>query len=57
MKKNNNDDQLKAIQSRTEAAYQKMMALTGNSNFNNLEMETIWLVMKACIMPSITYSG
>ena len=55
--KNNNDDQLKAIQSRTEAAYQKMMALTGNSNFNNLEMETIWLVMKACIMPSITYSG
>ena len=55
--KNNNEDQFKAIQNRTEAAYQKMMALTGNTNFNNLEMETIWLVMKACIMPSITYSG
>ena len=55
--KNNNDDQLKAVQNRTEGAYQKMMALTGNTNFHNLEMDTIWLVTKACIVPAITYSG
>ena len=55
--KNNNDDQFTAIQGRTESAYQKMMALTGNTNFLDLEMETIWLVTKACITPAITYSG
>ena len=52
--KNNNDEQMKG---RTEAAYQKMMALTGNSNFNQIEMETIWTVLEACIIPIITYSG
>ena len=55
--KNNNEDQIKATKGRTEAAYQKMMALTGNSNFNDIEMETIWLITKACILPAITYSG
>ena len=34
-----------------------MMALAGNSSFENVEMEAIWTVLKACITPAITYSG
>ena len=55
--KNNNEEQTKSIKGRTEAAYQNMMALTGNSTFSQIEMETIWTVMEACIIPTITYSG
>ena len=55
--KNDNSDQIKSIRGRTEAAYQNMMALTGNSDFSQIEMETIWTVMEACIIPTITYSG
>ena len=55
--KNSNEDHLKTIKGKTEAAYQKMMALTGNSNFSMIEMETIRKVVKACITPIITYGG
>ena len=55
--KNNNDEHIKAVKSRTEAAYQQMMALAGNSSFENIEMEAIWTVLRACITPAITYSG
>ena len=34
-----------------------MMALIGNSNFHMIEMETIWKVVEACIIPIITYGG
>ena len=55
--RNNNEDHIKAVKGRTEAAYQQMMALAGNSSFENVEMEAIWTVLKACITPAITYSG
>ena len=55
--KNNNDDHIKAVKGRTEAAYQQMMALAENSSFENIEMEAIWTVLEACITPAITYSG
>ena len=55
--KNNNEDHLKQIKGKVEAAYQKMMALVGNSNFSMVEMETILKVVEACILPIITYSG
>ena len=55
--KNNNDDHMRQIKGKAEAAYQKMMALTGNSNFCMIEMETIWKVVQACIIPIITYGG
>ena len=55
--KNNNEDHIKIIKGKTEAEYQKMMALTGNSNFSMIEMETIWKVVEACITPIITYAG
>ena len=34
-----------------------MMALTGNSTFSQIEMETIWTVIETCITPPKTYSG
>ena len=55
--KNNNDHHIKNIKGKTEAAYQKMMALTGNSNFSVIEMDTIWKAVEACITPIITYGG
>ena len=55
--KNNNDDQLKSIKGKVEAAYQKMIALIGNASFSEIEMETIWTVTQACIAPIITYGG
>ena len=55
--KNNIDDHINSITGKVEAAYQKMMALTGNSNFMQIEMETIWTVTQACIIPIIIYGG
>ena len=55
--KNNNDDHLKAIRGKTEAAYQNMMALVGNENFSLIEMEAIWNVVQSCMQPIITYAG
>ena len=55
--KNNNEDHIKQVKGKTEAAYQKMMALTGNSNFSMVEMESVWKVVEACISPIITYAG
>ena len=55
--KNNLDDHMEAVRGKTEAAYQKMMALTGNSSFMLIEMETIWMVVQACITPIIVYAG
>ena len=55
--KNNNDDHLKAIRGKTEAAYQNMMALVGNENFSMIEMEAIWNVVQSCMQPIITYAG
>merc|ERR1712008_433270 len=34
-----------------------MMSLTGNSDFSQIEMETIWTVFEACVIPTIIYSG
>ena len=55
--KNNNEDQIKITKGRVEAAYQNMMTLAENSTFNKIEMETIWTIIQACILPIITYSG
>ena len=55
--KNNNEEHIKSIRGKSEAAYQNMMALTGNSTFSQIEMETICTVMETCIIPTITYSG
>ena len=55
--KNNDEDQILSIKGKVEAAYQKLMSIVGNSFFNNIEMESIWTITEACIIPIITYSG
>ena len=55
--RNNNEDHMKYIKGKAEGAFQKMNALTGNSNFSMIEMETIWKVVETCIAPIITYGG
>ena len=57
MKKDNLDDHLEATRGKVEGAFQKMMALTGNTNFMQIEMQTIWTVVRACITPIILYAG
>ena len=54
---NNLQDHLKCTRAKVEAAYQKLIALTGNATFHEIEMETIWTVVETCILPIITYSG
>ena len=55
--KNNNEDHFKSIKGTAEAAFQHMLSLTGNTNFSEIEMITIWEIMETCILPLITYSG
>ena len=55
--KNNYDDHFKIVKGKLEGAYQKMMALIGNSAFSGIEMEAIWTVVQACLLPIITYGG
>ena len=56
-RKNNYDDHFKIVKGKLEGAYQKMMALIGNSAFSGIEMEAIWTVVQACLLPIITYGG
>ena len=55
--RNNNEDHIKITKAKTEAAFQKMMSLTGSADFMQIEMETIWTVIEACIIPIIIYGG
>ena len=55
--KNNNEEHLKAVKGKTEAAYQNMMALVGNKDFSMIEMEAIWRVHETCIQSIMTYAG
>ena len=50
-------DQKKQIEGKVEAAYQAMLAKTGDQHFKNIHMETIWKLMSTCITPIITYAG
>ena len=52
---NNLKDQIRNIEAKTEAAYQTIMTLLGNEEFNRIEMSTIWKLVEVCIIPVITY--
>ncbi len=54
---NKTDDHFTAIRGRTEAAYQKTIALSTNPTLKWVEMETIWVSVETCIVPIITYAG
>ena len=42
---------------KVEAAYQTIMTMTGNPEFNDIEMEIIWKLLETCIQSIMTYGG
>ena len=50
-------DQIKAISSKTEAAFQTILMLAHDSNFDGIQMELIWKLLETCVIPIITYSS
>ena len=55
--KNNLQDQIKSIQSKTEGAYQTIISLLHNKEFSKIEMASVWKLVETCIIPIITYSS
>ena len=55
--KNNLQNHISHIKGKVEAAYQVIMTVTGNTEFNNIEMELIWTLIEAVIQPISTYAG
>ncbi len=55
--KGNIKDHTKNIKGKAEAAYQTIMLLAGDTNFKNIEMETIWKLVETCILPIILYAS
>ncbi len=50
-------DQVKNIKGKVEAAFQTIQMVAGNSNFNKIEMETIWKLVETCIIPIASYAS
>ena len=55
--KNNLEDHIKATKAKVENTYQTIMAIAGNKNFSNIEMQTIWELTQSCIASTIAYSS
>ena len=53
--KNNLKGHIEEIKKKTEAAYQTIMRVAGNAEFEEIEMEVIWQLVENCIIPNITY--
>ncbi len=50
-------DQVKSIKGKVEAAFQTIQMVAGNSNFNKIEMETIWKLVETCIILIASYTS
>ncbi len=48
---------LHTLKGQTEAIYQRIMTLAGNTTLKNIEMESIWINVQANMEPILTYSG
>ena len=55
-KRMNLKDQLLRIEGKVEAAYQTLIAVAEDRHFKGIKMESIWKLVKACIIPIITYA-
>ena len=53
----NRSNQLTEMNSKAEAAYQTVLTIAKDTNFRNIEMETIWKLVETCVVPVITYAG
>ena len=54
--KNNMKDHIKALKGKVEAAYQTILAITGNRAFIDIEMRTIWELLECTVIAIITYA-
>ena len=50
-------NQIESISRKTEAAYQTLMAITGDREFKGIRMASIWRLVSTCIIPIITYAS
>ena len=55
--KNNLEDHIKATKAKVENTYQTLLAIAGNKNFSNIEMQTIRELTQSCITSTIAYSS
>ncbi len=55
--KGNLANQIPEIRRKTEAAYQTILTVMGNQQFQNIQLETAWKLLETCIQPIITYGG
>ena len=53
--KNNMKDHIASLKGKVEAAYQTILAITGNRTFSNIEMKSMWKLIDCTIIPIITY--
>ena len=51
----NLSDQIKRIEGKVEAAFQTILTVTEDRDFKGIKMESIWKLINACIIPTITY--
>ena len=49
-------DHIKHIEGKVEAAYQTLLTIAEDREFKGIQMESIWKLIKTCIVPIITYA-
>ena len=55
--KGNMEEHIKQTKGKLEAAIQTIFSLAGNTDFRNIEMDTIWKLVETSIIPIITYGA
>ena len=55
--KNNLDDHTKAIKAKVENAYETLLAIAGNKNISNIEIQTTWELTQSCITSTLAYNS
>ena len=55
--KNNLKDHIQMIKSKVEGAYQTILAIAGNRQFKEIELQTIWELIETTIEAIIMYSS
>jgi len=55
--KNNQEEQLKEVRRKVEAAYNTILAIAGSVDLKGVEMKSIWEMVQSCLIPLITYGA
>jgi hypothetical protein len=53
----NMDDHIKSLKGKTEAILQTILNIAGYGDCNKMNMDLIWRLTKACIIPTLTYGA